>query len=358
MMIESACSRGRVGSTVSNEYQQVTPEQAHKYRGIKMWVLGIDVGKKELVVRLELDGVLVKEGEFTNTGKGFNALKKWLKKADVPLDELRICMESTNVYWEEVADYFYGEGATVHVVNPVRIKGFARSQMERNKTDKIDAKVIAQFARAFPDLRMWEPPNPTQRKLRALHRHRETLTQAITQETNRLQTTKEQAVIASIETIISTLEQQKAEIEKEIEQLIGNDPDLKEKLDLLVSIPGIGAKTAQSLLAEMYDIENYDSARSAAADAGVTPAHHESGTSVRRKPRISRVGKTAVRSALFFPAMTAMKYNPIIRNFAQRLEKQGKVTKVIIVASMRKLLHIAYGVIKNRTPFDPEMQPA
>jgi len=321
-----------------------------------MWVLGIDVGKEELVVRLELEGVLVKEGEFANTKEGFKALKKWLKKAGVPMSELRVCMESTNVYWEEAADFFYDEGTTVHVANPVRIKGFARSQMERNKTDKIDAKVIAQFTRAFPDLKVWEPPNPTQRKLRALHRHKESLTQAITKETNRLQTAKESAVIDSIKAVISILEEQKAEIQKEIEQLIDNDTDLKEKLDLMVSIPGIGPKTAQALLAEMYDIENYDSARSVAADAGVTPAHHESGKSVRRKPRISRVGKGAVRSALFFPAMTAIKFNPIIRSFAQRLQLRGKAPKVVIGAAMRKLLHIVYGVIKNRTPFEPQPQ--
>jgi len=289
-----------------------------------MWVLGIDVGKEELVVRLELEGVLVKEGEFANTKEGFKALKKWLKKAGVPMSELRVCMESTNVYWEEAADFFYDEGTTVHVANPVRIKGFARSQ--------------------------------TQRKLRALHRHKESLTQAITKETNRLQTAKESAVIDSIKAVISILEEQKAEIQKEIEQLIDNDTDLKEKLDLMVSIPGIGPKTAQALLAEMYDIENYDSARSVAADAGVTPAHHESGKSVRRKPRISRVGKGAVRSALFFPAMTAIKFNPIIRSFAQRLQLRGKAPKVVIGAAMRKLLHIVYGVIKNRTPFEPQPQ--
>jgi len=322
-----------------------------------MWILGIDVGKAELVVRLELDGELVKEGKFDNTQSGIKALKKWLKKAGVPMSELRVCMESTNVYWEEVAEFFYDEGATVHVMNPYRIKGFARSQMERNKTDEIDAKVIAQFARAFPELRIWEPPTPVQCKLRALHRHQESLTQAITREGNRLDTAKEQVVIDSIEAIISILEQQKAEIQKEIEQLIHTDPDLKDKLDLMVSIPGIGPKTAQALLAEMYDIESYNSARSAAADAGVTPARHESGTSVKRKPRISRVGKAAVRTTLFFPAMTAMKHNPIIRSFAQRLEQRGKTGKVVVVAAMRKLLHIVYGVIKNRTPFNPQAQP-
>ena len=123
---------------------------------------------------------------------------------------------------------------------------------------------------------------------------------------------------------------------------------------LLVSIRGIGAATATKILAEMYDLDEYLNARAAAADGGVTPSHYESGTSVRRRSRLCKVGKASLRGALYWPAITAMQHNPILRDLKERLEHKGKPTGVIIGAAMRKLLHLAYGVLKNHTPFDPE----
>ena len=122
----------------------------------------------------------------------------------------------------------------------------------------------------------------------------------------------------------------------------------------MISIKGIGATTATKILAEMYDLEDYQHARAAAADGGVTPAHYESGTSVRRRARLCKVGKASLRGALYWPAITAMHHNPIIRHLKERLEQKGKPTGVIIGAAMRKLLHLAYGVLKNKTPFDPQ----
>jgi len=318
-----------------------------------MWTLGIDVSKNELVVRLQNREEFVKEGTFSNDEKGIKKLIKWVLKTIKNLNELRVCMEATNIYWEKVADYFYHEGAQVHVVNPMRIKGFARSQMRRNKTDKVDAQIIADFAQAFPDLTPWHPPTPVQAELKELSRYRESLLKSRTREKNRLKTSKSSAITASIERNIAFLDEQIVQTSQNIKELIDNDPDLKEKRNLLVTIDGIGIKTAEIILAEMYDLESYESARSAAADAGVTPSHYESGTSVRRKPRLSKMGKASVRTALFLPAMTAIRNNPMVREFAKRLKQNGKPPMVILGAAMRKLLHIAYGVIKNRTPFDP-----
>ena len=324
-----------------------------------MWILGIDVSKGELVVRLENEsGSVVKEGNFSNDAKGLHFLGLWLKKFGVEFSELRVCMESTNIYWEEAAEYFYAEGAIVHVVNPMRTKGFGQSQMKRNKTDKVDAKVIAHFTRACPDLKHWESPSPEQRKLRALNRHRESILKTRTQHRNRLKVTKEPAVIELIQAVLSLLQEQLNEIKKQIAVLVKNNQDLKEKLDLLISIPGIGEKTAQIILAEMPDLEEYESARTAAADAGLTPSRHESGSSVKRRPRMSHMGKASIRCALFLPALAALNRNPIIQELEQRLEQRGKPRMVIVGAAMRKLMHIAYGVLKNRTPFNPQIQAA
>ena len=116
---------------------------------------------------------------------------------------------------------------------------------------------------------------------------------------------------------------------------------------------GIGAVTAAKLLAEFADLDQYQSAKAAAADAGLTPSHYESGTSVRRRSKLSKMGKAGIRAALYWPAITAMTRCPSIKAFAERLAARGKPKKVIICAVMRKLVHICYGVLKHQTPYDP-----
>jgi transposase len=264
-----------------------------------------------------------------------------------------ICLEATNIYWEEVAEYLYDQKYQVSVVNPARIKGFAMSQLRRNKTDKLDADVIAQFCQALKP-KLWTPPTPDQHHLRALVRHQQALQKSLTQYKNRLAVTRHALVRDSIKTLIESLTAEIERLDQQIQNFIEQTPDLKEQQTLLISINGIGIKTATILLAEMYDLAAYESARAAAADAGVTPAHYSSGSSVRRKPKLSKIGKTAVRGALYFPAITAMQHNPIIRALKERLEAKGKEPKVIIGAAMRKLLHLAYGVLKHRKPFDPD----
>ena len=145
-------------------------------------------------------------------------------------------------------------------------------------------------------------------------------------------------------------------MEAQIETLFTTHATLNDQRALLMSIKGIGATTATKILAEMYDLDEYLNARAAAADGGLTPCHYESGTSVRRRPRLSKMGKASIRGALYWPAITAMQHNPIIRNLKERLEQKGKHTGVIIGAAMRKLLHLANGVLKNGTPFDPQYE--
>jgi len=319
-----------------------------------MWILGIDVSKDELAVRLQNEIGEFKEGTFTNSTKGFNQLRKWIKP--VKLAALHACMEATNVYWEEVALYLHEHGAAVSVVNPMRIKGYAQSQMQRNKTDQLDARVIADFCAATPDLKqhLWVPPTPEQSKLRALVRHRDALIKARTQHTNRLKTCREDAVKQSLQAVIATLNEQIDQMTKQIRELIDQDPTLKQDRDLLLTIVGIGERSAEHILAELQNLANYDSARAAAADVGLTPSHHESGSTVRRRPRLSKIGKSSLRGALYLPALSALQHNPLIRDFASRLEQRGKARMVIVGAVMRKLVHIAYGVLKHRTPFDPQ----
>lgn len=312
--------------------------------------VGVDVSKKTLDVTLLNEKGGKRRKRVANTTDGIQALHNWLEKQTD--GQIHICMESTSVYWEELAETFYEMGYIVSVVNPVRIKGYAMSQLRRSKTDQLDGDVIADFCKS-QEPPTWTPPTAEQKKLRALVRHMEALKKSRTQQSNRLETCRDEEVEASLEMLLKTIDAEIEQVKKRINDLIDQNPDLKEKKELLESIKGFGEKTAIHILAEMFDIEDYENAKAVAADAGITTSHHESGTSVRRKPKISRMGKATIRSALHYPAITAIQHNPVVRKLAKRLEARGKKKSVIRVAAMRKLMHLAYGVIKNKKPFDP-----
>jgi transposase len=312
-------------------------------------ILGIDISKSSMDVML-FKGTKRLHERFNNTAAGIAALLKWLQKQQV--SELHVCLEATNVYWEEVAQALYGAGYKVSVVNPRRIKGFGMSQMQRNKTDKADSLVIASFC-AATDPAAWQPPTETQRKMRALQQHRLDLKKNLRQHQNRQQTTKDADVKASLQRLIEGLETEVQAVEKQLEEVTEQCQELRERQQLLLSINGIGLKSAQVILALLPELESYKDARAVAADVGVTPAHYESGSTVRKRPKLSKMGKAAVRGELYMPALTAMRTNPILSAFAQRLRAKGKPEPVIIGAVMRKLLHICYGVLKHKTPFDP-----
>lgn len=313
-------------------------------------ILGIDLAKESFESQvIKADGQR-STGHFANDRAGYEQLQAWLVKQGI--SQVHACMEATNIYWEELAQYLVEQGHQVSVVNPAQIKGFAQSQLQRNKTDKQDSQVIADFcAQSKPAL--WQPPTPAQRQLRAWVRHRDALVKTRTQQLNRLDSCADEVVKASLQSLIATLEQQIATMERQIAALIAQTAQLQQAYDLLLSIKGLGSTTVIKLLAEFYDLAAYSSARAAAADAALTPAHHESGTSVRKRPHLSKIGKTSVRAALYWPAITAIRFNPIVKEMADRLRERGKANKVIIGAAMRKLMHLAYGVLKHQTSFDP-----
>lgn len=315
-----------------------------------MEILGIDLAK------LTFDATLLTSSEqqhyhtFPNTPEGFTQLDAWLTQCG--LTQLHACMEATNVYWEALASWLYAQGHIVSVVNPARIKGYAQATMQRNKTDKLDSAIIAAFcAKHKPDA--WQPLSEAQQRLRALARHRDDLLQTQLQQQNRLRDTSDTLVRGSLEAVLATLAQQLAAVEQAMKEHVQAHAELRENLELLTSIVGIGVVTALKLLAELAAVEHYTSAKAAAADAGLTPSKYESGTSVRRKARLSKLGKAGLRAALYWPALTAMRACPACKAYAERLAARGKPKKVVISAMMRKLVHIIYGVLKHRTPYDP-----
>lgn len=315
-----------------------------------MDVLGIDLAKLTFDATLLIGSGAQHYHSFPNTPEGFTQLQAWLAQHGVA--QLHACMEATNIYWEALATFLYEKGYTVSVVNPARIKGYAMATMQRNKTDKLDSAIIASFC-ATHHPTAWQPLSEAHQRLRALVRHREDLLQTQLQQQNRLRDTTDSLVRESLQTVLDTLAKQLEAVDRTIKEHLVAQAELRTNLELLTAIVGIGVVTAAKLLAEFADIEQYESAKAAAADAGLTPAHFESGTSVRRRTRLSKVGKAGIRAALYWPAITAMRRCPAFKAFAERLAARGKPKKVIIGAVMRKLVHIIYGVLKHQTPYDP-----
>ena len=311
--------------------------------------LGMDVSKETLDVCL-LRGKDSEYAQMSNSRKGFNQLHHWLQKRQA--SSVHVCLEATGIYGLEVAQFLHEKGYRVSVVNPARIKGFAQSQMRRSKTDKLDAAVIAAFCQALqPD--RWTPPEPAWYELRALVRHIDDLQQTRQQQVNRLESATLPAVRDQLQQHITFIDAQIAQVKNQIKDHLKHFPHLKREVDLLKSIPGIGDLTAWRLLAEIGIISRFADIRQVVAFVGLDPTRHESGRSVRGGRHISRQGRASLRSALFMPALTAQRYNPLLHAFAQRLEANGKLPKQIVVAVMRKLLHLAYGILKSGHPFDP-----
>ena len=316
-------------------------------------ILGIDVAKLTLEVALLVNGKY-HHAAFDNSRTGFRSLLKWLNKQSA--GRVHACLEATGTYGEAVSEFLHAAGCTVSVVNPARIKAFADSQLVRNKTDRSDARVIADFCLAQHP-RFWSPPDPAMRELRALVRQLDDLMSIRQQERNRLKSG------VSVLSVLHTLRKHIAFLNREIKALEGRiknhvklHPKLNRLAALLISIPGIGHKTACKLIAEIQDIEMFDSPRQLAAYAGVTPKQFVSGSSVHRKARMSKKGNTVLRTALFFPAMVAKRCNPVLRPFAIRLADSGKSPMSVTGAVMRKMLHIVFGVWKSGLPFDPAIE--
>lgn len=312
--------------------------------------LGIDVSKEKLDVAL-YDGQGYQVGTFDNSRQGHKKLHSWLKKR-APAG-IRVCLEATGRYGEAVAEMMHEQGYAVSVVNPAQIKAYGESQLKRNKTDREDAKVIAHYgATQTPSL--WQPLSSTQRELQDLARRLEALKADRTRELNRRQAGLTSAVVLEgIDAHIAFLDQQMAAIKKRIKQLVDDDPQLRQQRDLLTSIPGIGDTTASHFMAEVPDITRFTSAGQLAAYVGLTPKQHRSGSSIHKPGRLVKTGNGRLRTALYMPAMNARRFNPITRALAERLEKAGKTPMTIIGAVMRKLIHLAFGVLKHRQPFDP-----
>jgi len=316
-------------------------------------VLGIDIAKQKLDAALLVDGK-TKHKTCKNSAEGFETLMVWLEKQGI--QKVHACLEATGNYGEDLAIYLHEAGHIVSIVNPARIKGFGQSELIRTKTDKIDAALIGRFCLAMKP-GPWIPPTPAIRSLRALVRRVDSLIDMRSQEKNRISTAHE-SVIFLIKEHIAYLNQEIEKIRQQIADLIGQDPNLKREHDLLDSIPGIGKATIPHILAELDDLEKFDHVRQLVAFIGLAPKETLSGSSIKGKPRLCKIGHARLRKALYMPALVSIQCNPVMIAFYNRLKDKGKNGKVIVCAIMRKLVHVIFGVLKSGKKYDPNYKPA
>jgi transposase len=312
--------------------------------------LGVDVSKRTLDVCLLVE-TKTYQAQFPNMEVGCQRLLSWLSSHGV--ERASVVMEATGCYHWLLCAIAHSQGHRVAVVNPRRILEYARSCGRRNKTDKVDAALIARFG-AVQKTDPWQPMDPTQRALRDLVRRQEVLEAMIRAETNRLeaQAGLYPAVCKSIKNSIRATQRLLRELAKEIQALLKLSPSLHNDVLRLQSIQGVGAKTALLLVAEIP--RHFLSARALCAWLGVTPRQCKSGTSVQRA---SRIGSEApdLRAKLYWPAIVAKNRDPRFRAFAQRLEAKGKSKLSVAYAVLHKMLRCVYAILSDPAAvYDPK----
>lgn len=318
-------------------------------------MVGIDIAKAtfDIATPLSAKGKYRTKSKLPNGPTGFAQVLDWLARH---APQAGVCMEATSVYYEALACFLVNHGVTVYVVNPAQVAAYAKSELSRIKTDRTDAKLVARFAIAqqhADTLRAWVPPSPAQRQWRAQIHRLDDLEGMRQMESNR-RDVADVSVSASIDALIQTLQVEIAQLKKAIRDHIDSDPDLRRDSDLLTSIPGIGELTAAFMLGCAGDLRRFDDPRKLDAFAGMNPAVRESGK-WKGQSRLSKIGHALLRAKLYMPAMTAARYNPPVRALVERLVARGKPRMLALGAAMRKLLHIAWGVIHSGTRFDPKI---
>jgi transposase len=320
-------------------------------------IIGIDVSKQKLDVALLLDPEKLKKRTrvFPNRPDGYEQLVAWCcKYARLEPAQLHAVLEATGPYHEAVATALYEAGLAVSVCNPKRVKDFGKGIGVKVKNDAMDAFVIARYgADARP--RLWQPAPPEIRQLQSLINRLEAVEKDLQRECNRQEKAQvsqaAELVLVSLNRSIEFLEHERQQLQRQIDDHIDRHPKLKADRKRLRSIPGVGPVLSSLMVGLLSLGERFDSAPQLACYLGVIPSEATSGTSVRERPHLTKIGPAKARAKLYMAAMSAIQYNPDVKAFYERLLAAGKAKKAALGAAMRKLAHICFGVVKNQTNF-------
>jgi transposase len=297
--------------------------------------------------------------QFENKQSGFLKPSQWIKSFK---KATYFCLEATGIYGLTLAKHLYQTNQKVIVAKPLKTHAFAKMEMARNKTDKADAVSIARycqylFYKGEIDKSFFIPKSAAFERVQFLVTCLgiDQLSKMKSQENNRSGVSLDKAATCSIGFMLTFIDKQIVVIKKEITMMIKQDEQLTAQLKLLVSINGIGDKTAWALLAYVGDISLFENSKQISSYAGLNPSIDQSGTSLNRSS-LSKTGSTRLRKSLYMPAMVAVRFNPLMLAFYNKLLTKGKPKKVALIAVMRKLLVLAFGVLKSGKPFDVNYQ--
>jgi transposase len=324
----------------------------------EMNVIGIDVSKAKLDCAWLDENNKLKAKVFPNALAGWAGLIEWsLKSTGLPIGDLHFVMEATGVYHEQLAIYLYDKGANVSVVNPAQVKYYGQSLGIRGKNDKKDSVVLARYG-LHENPKSWQPEAIEIRTLKALVARLDSLEKDLQRERNRQEkadiSQAPAAVLGSLAQIIGTLDAERQQLEKLIQEHINSHKQLKDNKALLESIPGVGKVIAPRMLM-VIGSRLFDSASQCSAYLGLVPVQHESGSSIKGRPRLSKAGNPAIRAKLYMAAVVATTYNPDIKDQYTRLTGNGKSKMSALGAAMRKLVQICFGVLKHQQPYQPQV---
>lgn len=317
------------------------------------WI-GIDIAKLDFVAaqRSQTD---FETQCFPMTEEGFRAFQQWLPQA-APLG---IVFEATGPYWLPLARWLDAVEPPIPYacINPRLLRKFAEASPERSKTDVIDAALLVHFAETFPPA-LKPPKSRRSRALRALWRHHLELQTLLDRARDRQEKALADPELPTqlatrLQSLLDSLKAELNQVEREAQDLVQQDSQMRQTYQLLLSIPGIGPKTALTLMAEYGPQLLQANPKQLTRYAGLEPILFESGSSVRKRPRISKQGNWRLRRALYMAALVGVRWNPILKTFYERKLQQGLAKKSALVAAMRKLLHLVYGVLLHQKPFNP-----
>ena len=317
-----------------------------------MIFIGIDISKLTFDAAYSLNSRTIHK-QFSNNPKEFGEFSLWLNKNK---KELYTCLEATSIYSFDLAQYLSQQKIKVMVVNPIITHAFFKMELNRNKTDKADAQLIARYCEHVVltgdyEKKSYQPKGADYEAMQRLVTRCDQLEKSKTQENNHLEASANKQTTRSIKRLQKAIDNEIVRIKKSITTLVKSNQILTQQVDLLVSINGIGERTAWSILAYIGDINFFSNSKQIASYAGLTPKIIQSGTSID-KSSLSKLG----RKSLYMPALVAIRHNPILKAVYERLVNNGKPKKVAIIAVMRKLLILSYGVLKSGKPFDLNYQ--
>ncbi len=303
--------------------------------------VGVDVSKKKLDIEMNDNHFLT----IDNTEKSFI---HFLEKLDTPIKNLHFVLEATGGYEKKFASFLLSRSIAVSVVNPKRVRDFAKALGFLAKNEKIDAHVIRQFANVA-DLILLTKKSDTDERLKSFVQRRNQLMRHQTIEKQYLETTADKEILASVRIFLDSLAEQIKSLDKNIQRLMEADTSYSARKRLLTRVEGLGEQTVSAILVYLPELGQLTN-KQISALAGVAPFCNDSGG--RKGKKMIWGGRKEVRTALYMPMLCAIRYNPVIKAFYERLVARGKIRKVAVIACMRKLLTILNAMLKNNTEWD------